>query len=47
MLKASEWPRPSFGGGEQLAGHGLISGSDQHPNTLRLELWLLSSGIVR
>jgi len=35
------------GGGEQLAGHGFISGGDQHPNALRLQLRLLSTGIVR
>ena len=33
-------------GGQKLAGGGFIGGSYQHANTLKLQLWLLSSGIV-
>jgi hypothetical protein len=33
-------------GGQELAGGGFIGGSYQHANTLKLQLWLLPSGIV-
>ena len=33
-------------GGQELTGDGFIGGSYQHANTLKLQLWLLSSGVV-
>jgi hypothetical protein len=33
-------------GGQELAGGGFIGGSYQHANTLKLQRWLLSSGII-